>query len=135
MLTNHLKLKIPSIPENIVVVESFVEQIRELYNLNDNIYGNIVVAVTEAVNNAIVHGNGKSKDKLVRIEVTTSVNEVTFSISDEGKGFNPKNLPDPTAPENLESIGGRGIFLINCLSDWYSYSDNGRILKMKFKIE
>jgi serine/threonine-protein kinase RsbW len=135
MLTNRLKLKIPSIPENIVVVESFIEQIREIYDLDDNIYGNIIVAVTEAVNNAIVHGNGKSKDKIVKIEVHAMEYEVLFSISDEGHGFNPNNLPDPTAPENLETIGGRGIFLISCLSDWHSYSDDGRVLQMKFRTE
>ncbi len=134
MLTNHLKLKLPSIPENIIVVESFINQIRDIYQLDDMIYGNIIVAVTEAVNNAIVHGNGSSKERIVTIEVLAKQTEVIFSVSDEGKGFNYHDLPDPTSPENLEIPGGRGIYLIKCLADSYSFNNGGTTLRMSFNL-
>ncbi len=132
--TNQLNLKIPSIGENIRIVESFVDNVNEKFNLTDDVYGNIMVAVTEAVNNAIYHGNKGDAKKNVHISIHLEENELTFKIKDEGEGFDFENLPDPTAPENLEKIGGRGIFLIQHLSDKVEFNENGKEIHMTFKL-
>ena len=66
---NNLKISIPSISENIRIVESFIDNIKESYNINDDIYGNIMIAVTESVNNAIIHGNANNKNKSVDLQL------------------------------------------------------------------
>lgn len=127
-----LHLKIPSLTENIRVVESFIDNARETYTLNDDIYGNIMVAVTESVNNAIVHGNKEDKNKDVKLSLEIEKNSLSFTIEDEGEGFEYDKLPDPTAPENILNPGGRGIFLINNLVDEVEFSEGGKIVKLTF---
>ncbi|WP_291721421.1 ATP-binding protein [Bernardetia sp.] len=129
-----LHIKIPSLLENIRIVESFIDNARDKFNLNDDIYGNIMVAVTESVNNAIIHGNGKDKEKEVELSLEVGKKELYFTIKDQGKGFDPNSLPDPTAPENLLTIGGRGIFLIKNLADKVDFLDEGRTVKMTFNV-
>ncbi len=93
-----------------------------------------MVAVTEAVNNAIIHGNGKDKNKEVDLSLEIGKEKLFFTIKDQGKGFNPDALPDPTAPENILSIGGRGIFLVKNLADKVDFLDEGRTVKMTFNV-
>ncbi len=132
MVPEELELKIPSLPDNIRIVESFIDQIRERYNLSDDVYGNVIVAVTESVNNAIIHGNQNDKNKDVRLSIAIDDRNLSFTIEDEGAGFNYHNLPDPTAPENLDKPGGRGIFLIKHLADEVEFKANGNTLSLKF---
>ncbi len=127
-----LKLKIPSLIDNIRIVESFIDHAREKFNFNEDIYGNIMVAVTESVNNAIVHGNHNDKEKNVHLEVELDDSTISFSVMDEGKGFDYENLPDPTSPENLDTPGGRGIYLIKHLADEVKFNNNGKLIKMTF---
>lgn len=121
-----MSLQIPSLPENIRIVESFIENIRDQYEINDDIYGNILVAVTEAVNNAIHHGNKCNPKKNVELSLHLLEDSIRFVVKDEGEGFDYQNIPDPLAPENLEKIGGRGIFLIRHLADEVHFQDKGR---------
>ncbi len=132
---NSLKLKIPSLPDNIRIVESFIDNARDEFHFDDNIYGNIMVAVTEAVNNAILHGNGSNPEKSVNLSLDIDENKLQFTIQDQGTGFEYEDLPDPTAPENLLNPGGRGIFLIKHLADHVVFEDEGRIIKMDFAVE
>ncbi|MDW7695349.1 ATP-binding protein [Flammeovirgaceae bacterium SG7u.111] len=129
---NSLKLKIPSLIDNIRIVESFIDHARETFHFNDDIYGNIMVAVTESVNNAIVHGNQNNKNKNVHISLEVNEANINFIIKDEGKGFDPKKLADPTAAENINSPGGRGIFLIKHLADEVKFLSEGKEIKMTF---
>lgn len=131
-MSKSLKLKIPSLIENIRIVESFIDHARETFNFNDDIYGNIIIAVTESVNNAIVHGNKNDKNKNVHLELEVDNNNVYFLVRDEGKGFDPNKLPDPTSPENIDTPGGRGIFLIKHLADEVKFKENGSEMKMIF---
>jgi len=130
-----IKIQIPSLPENIRIVESFIDNVKDKYHINDNMYGNIMVAITEAVNNAILHGNNSDRRKLVDLSLVLEENEVSFTVEDQGEGFDFDNLPDPTAPENIEKEGGRGIFLIKNLSNKYEYKQNGRIVEISFDLE
>lgn len=129
---NTISIQVPSITENIRMIESFIDNAKERYQLDDDIYGNIMIAVTEAVNNAIKHGNSNNKSKNVFLSLSLNKNLIQFVIKDEGSGFDYVNLPDPTAPENLEKPGGRGIFLMKHLSDEVNFKENGRIVELSF---
>ena len=127
-------VKIPSIKENVSVVESFIENVGEKIRIEEAIYGNVLVSVTEAVNNAIVHGNKEDKNKKVRLGLKQNKKSVRFIVEDEGMGFDHNTLPDPTNPKNIEKVKGRGIFLIKSLSDKTTFKQGGRIVEMLFKL-
>ena len=127
-------VKIPSIKENVSVVESFIENVGEKIIIEEAIYGNVLVSVTEAVNNAIVHGNKEDKNKKVRLGLKQNKKSVRFIVEDEGMGFDHNTLPDPTNPKNLEKVKGRGIFLIKNLSDKTTFKQGGRVVEMLFKL-
>ena len=129
---NQVKIQIPSIIENIRIVESFIDNSKDKFQIEDDIYGNIMVAVTESVNNAIRHGNKFDKDKNVYLSLVVSENHLKFEVEDEGNGFDTETLPDPTAVENLENPGGRGIFLMRNLCDEVKFSNNGKTVQLTF---
>jgi serine/threonine-protein kinase RsbW len=131
---NQVKIQIPSLIENIRVIESFIDNSKDEFEFEDDIYGNIMVAVTESVNNAIRHGNKFDKDKNVYLTLQVEQNQLTFEVQDEGPGFDYENLPDPTAPENLESPGGRGIFLMRNLCDEVNFFEEGKKVQLVFNI-
>ena len=132
---NSIKIEIPSLSENIRIIESFIDNAKERFKLNDDIYGNIMVAVTESVNNAIRHGNKSNKDKNVTISLSLNDKLLKFTVEDEGDGFDFQNLPDPTSPENIAKPGGRGIFLMRHLCDEVKFIDQGRIVELSFYID
>jgi serine/threonine-protein kinase RsbW len=129
-----IKLKIPSLTENIRIIESFIDNAKEKYNIDDDIYGNIMIAVTESVNNAIRHGNALQSSKNVTIFLNLQQDIITFTIQDQGAGFDYQNLPDPTSPENLDKPGGRGIFLMRHLADEVKFKDEGRLVELRFYV-
>lgn len=129
---NSLKIQVPSLTENIRIVESFIDNVKDRFKIDDDIYGNIMVAVTESVNNAIRHGNKMDKSKNVTLTVECEENQLKFFVEDEGPGFDYNNLPDPTAPENLDKLGGRGIFLMKHLCDEVNFHNEGRKVEMIF---
>jgi len=132
---DNISIEIPSLSENIRIIESFIDNAKEKFNLNDDIYGNIMISVTESVNNAIIHGNKKNKEKNVKITLTLSEGIIKFKITDEGEGFDYGGLPDPTSPENIEKPGGRGIFLMKHLADEIDFEDNGRVVELSFYVD
>ena len=127
-----LRIQIPSLIENIRIVESFIDNAKDRFNIDDDIYGNIMIAVTESVNNAVKHGNKEDKEKNVNLSLSLRENSITFLIEDEGLGFDFNNLQDPTAPENIDKIGGRGIFLMKHLSDEVHFRNNGKSVELIF---
>ncbi|AKD02811.1 ATP-binding protein [Pontibacter korlensis] len=131
---NQVKIQIPSLIENIRVIESFIDNSKDEFEFEDDIYGNIMVAVTESVNNAIRHGNKFDKDKNVYLTLQVEENKLLFEVADEGPGFDYEHLPDPTAPENLENPGGRGIFLMRNLCDEVNFLDEGKKVQLIFNI-
>lgn len=130
----NIRIEIPSLSDNIRMIESFIDNAKEKFHLNDDIYGNIMIAVTEAVNNAIRHGNKGDSSKNVSLGLTLDEGMIKFRIEDEGKGFDFHNLPDPTAPENIEKPGGRGIFLMKHLADEVDFSEHGKVVELSFYI-
>jgi len=128
-------LKIPSSPSEIKHLEIYVREVSEKYHISPEIYPNILISLTEAVNNAIIHGNNEDQSKFVNISLEECADSLVFEISDEGRGFNPKNIADPTAEENIECCGGRGVFIMKELSDNLDFINNGRTVKIGFKIQ
>ena len=127
-------LNLSSHPRNIVLVESFVEQVAEQYKIAPDIYGNILITLTEAVNNAIIHGNCKDESKTVQIQLCKKQDCLAVRVSDEGCGFDLNAIPDPTCPENVLQVGGRGVFLIQQLCDAVQFHNNGATVEMEFKL-
>lgn len=128
----NIHIEVPSLSENIRMIESFIDNAKEKFNLDDDIYGNIMIAITEAVNNAIKHGNQSDSSKNVSLSLFLDDSQIKFRVEDEGHGFDYENLPDPTAPENIEKPGGRGIFLMKHLSDEVEFMEGGRIVELRF---
>jgi serine/threonine-protein kinase RsbW len=128
------KLEFNSETRNINIVEKLIDDLSSQYDLHSDIYGKLLLAVVEGVNNAIVHGNKLDKEKIVTVEYSIDDEKVEFTIMDEGTGFDYTNIPDPTKPENLEKTHGRGIFLMHHLADDIEFEDEGSIVKMTFNI-
>jgi serine/threonine-protein kinase RsbW len=91
---------------------------------------NFRVGVTEAIVNAVLYGNDGDPEKTVRIEVCLDWHQVEVRVSDEGQGFDPTRVPDPTTPENILSPGGRGLFLIRHLMDEMEFNARGNAVRM-----
>jgi serine/threonine-protein kinase RsbW len=130
-----IKISIPSLIENIQVIESFIDNAKEAFEINDDLYGNIMISVTECISNAIVHGNQSESSKLVHLELQMEPGLLRCSIEDEGNGFDFNQLPDPTDPENIEKVGGRGIFLMKHLSDEVKFEEGGKKTVLSFYLE
>ena len=125
-------LNIPSEIGNLRLVEKAIDELSMELDLSDEVYGNVLVATMEATNNAIIHGNNSDPKKNVKIEIQLDQKQLKVHIEDQGIGFDFSKVPDPTSPENLEKINGRGIFLMERLSDEILYLEEGRIVELKF---
>ena len=132
MTTTLPALRFDSKPENIAVVEKLIDKISADHGIVAEHYGNVLIAMTEGVNNAIVHGNKLDETKSVSVSCAIDDKTLVFRITDEGPGFDYDNLPDPTAPENIEKPHGRGVFLMRHLADECAFEDEGRIVELTF---
>jgi serine/threonine-protein kinase RsbW len=120
--------------ENLREVEKIIDELSAQHELGTEVYGNVLIACLEAVNNAISHGNKLDPEKKVEVKFSIKDSRLTIITKDEGNGFDYENVPDPTAPENIENVDGRGIFLMKQLSDGLVFHENGRISEMYFNI-
>ncbi len=130
----HRKINISSVPSNLRLVEMMVDEISAEHEFNSDMYGKILIATVEAVNNAIIHGNKSNPEKFVDIEFFKKDKVLEIVVEDEGEGFDVDRIPDPTSPENIENIHGRGVFLIRQLSDEVFFNKQGKQIKMLFNI-
>jgi serine/threonine-protein kinase RsbW len=130
----HTNFKFYSDPTQVAVVEPFVEQVAERYNLAPDVHGNMLVSLTEAVTNAIIHGNCNDQTKLVSISLRRQKDGLAIRVSDQGRGFDPGSVPDPTSPECIEKCGGRGIFLMQNLADECRFMRGGSTVEMKWRL-
>jgi serine/threonine-protein kinase RsbW len=129
-LTRTLLSTQKSVDELQPLVENFVSQ----GNLPPDCAPTILVSLTEAVNNAIIHGNCNDSTKAVEVKMACNEQGVSVSVSDQGNGFNPDAIADPTSPENIVKCGGRGVYIMKSLSHGVKYSDNGSTVEMFFRI-
>lgn len=119
---------------SINVLDSFVQDVVHQYKINQEVHGNMLISLTEAVTNAITHGNHYDENKVVQINLQKKSDTIAIRVSDQGCGFDPESVPDPTCDENICKCGGRGVFLMQRLCDQIQYKDNGRTVEMHFKI-
>ena len=127
------KITIHSDISNISLVEKLIDELSQQYSFHSDVYGKLLLAVVEGVNNAIVHGNKMVSEKKVTISYEVESNRISFTIRDEGQGFDHTLLPDPTTPENIERTHGRGVFLMKHLAAELAFSDKGNEVKLTFK--
>ena len=128
-------IKISSKIENLRKVEKIIDEISNEFHISEDLYGNILIASLEATNNAIMHGNKLDESKEVAIEFNYLDNKLFVKVDDQGPGFDYEHIPDPTAPENIENVNGRGIFLMQKLSDSINFSRNGASVELEFKMK
>jgi serine/threonine-protein kinase RsbW len=127
-------LRLKSTPAQIHIVEKFVEEVCDENNINNTYFGNILVAVTEAFENAMIHGNENKADKIITLSFETREKGLMFEIKDEGHGFDASQVPDATDVEGNPDKKGTGLFLIKSLTDEVRHTDNGRCIQMLFYI-
>lgn len=127
------EVRFSSKTENIAIVERLIDEVVEQYSIAEDHYGNILISLTEAVNNAIVHGNKLDPAKEVVVTYSADGKTLRFFIEDEGAGFDYDHLPDPTAPENREKPNGRGVFLMRNLADDCAFHEDGRRVELMFE--
>lgn len=130
------RIQFASKAENIVIAEKFIEDVRAEVKMTDHVYEDILVALTEAANNAMSHGNKDDSFKSVEIHCKLDDNRELLSliVKDEGAGFDYDNLDDPTTPENLLRASGRGVFLMKELSQAIFFSNKGARVDMLFSL-
>ncbi|MBD3426620.1 MAG: ATP-binding protein [Candidatus Omnitrophica bacterium] len=109
--------------------QSLAEELKER-GVSEEVVFDIYVGFEEALRNAIVHGNKQDPDKMVTVETDIQDEKVIITIEDEGEGFDPASLPDPTLDENLLKESGRGVYLINHLMDEVTYQRGGKKVRM-----
>ena len=96
---------------------------------------NFRVSLTEALSNAMLYGNERDPGKRVRVEVIVGEREIKARVTDEGSGFDPRQVPDPTTPGNLEKSGGRGLFLMRELMDEVHFNERGNQVTLILRLE
>ncbi len=119
--------------EKLRVVEALVDTLTKKLGISDEVYGKVLISTVEAVNNAILHGNKGIINKMVTVSFTSDGSMFDVTVTDEGEGFEYTTLPDPTDPENIENLHGRGVFIMKSLADAIEYNDTGNEVKMRFK--
>ena len=127
-------LKLASTTGSVSKIEPFVNSLVRRYNLSPDRQCDILVSLTEAVTNAIVHGNCREEEKCVQVKSKREKGVLALRVSDEGRGFDFENLPDPTLPENICKCGGRGVYLMRQLADNIRFFNNGSTVEMRFKL-
>ena len=125
-------LSIPSDFESVQKVEKLIDNVCERLDVNDDYYGNVLIAVTEAVNNAIIHGNKHDINLNIDLFVGDKETDFCCSVKDYGVGFDYGNLPNPTSPDNIHKEDGRGIFLMKSLAEEVEFADEGRNVSIYF---
>jgi serine/threonine-protein kinase RsbW len=129
------KFAFPSNQQSIDTVEMLLDELNEQLALSENVYTSIWVSLSEALNNAISHGNKRDPGKKVRLSVELKWdNFICFTVRDEGNGFDHENLPDPTSDELLDKPNGRGVFLMKKLADLTLFTNGGNTVDLYFDI-
>ncbi len=129
--SNSARLVIPSDPHRVAEADEFLETTLRGRGVPESMVTDVAIASTELINNAIVHGNKSNPNKTVTIEITFTASDLTVRVADQGEGFNPLEIPDPLAEENLLREVGRGVFIVRSLMDDLRYEpgpDGGTVV-------
>ena len=127
-------LQLPSKYESITLLENLIEEVADKYQVSEDTFANMMTCLNEAVINAIIHGNKLDPKKTVIINAEVEPKRIVWTITDEGDGFDYNNLADPTAPDRLEELTGRGVFILKHLADQCIFNTSGNEVELHFKI-
>jgi serine/threonine-protein kinase RsbW len=127
-------LQLPSKQESITLLENLIEEIADKHRISEDTFANMMTSLSEAAINAIVHGNKLDPNKRVIVNAEIDSRRIIWTVTDEGEGFDYNNLPDPTSPENIENLTGRGVFIIKHLADQCIFNTKGNEVELHFKI-
>ena len=129
-------LQLPSTVESIAELELLIEEIADTYQVSEDTFANMMTCLNEALINAIKHGNKFSATKKVIVNADVDNKRLIWTVTDEGEGFDYVHLPDPTAPENLLSEDGRGLFLMQRLMDRVErFQSDGNVVRLTLNRE
>jgi serine/threonine-protein kinase RsbW len=113
-------------PDLLPEIDKYIHEIAEENNLSQETINNLSLSVAEAASNAIIHGNKGNKEKTIRLTLEIMDDKLIVRIKDQGEGFDPNGVPDPTAPENILNDSGRGIHIIKTFSNLdYKFDEEG----------
>ncbi|MDR3696808.1 ATP-binding protein [Mucilaginibacter sp.] len=127
-------LQLPSKQESITLLENLIEEIADKHKISEDTFANMMTSLSEAAINAIVHGNKLDPAKKVIINAEIENRRIIWTVTDEGEGFDYNNLADPTSPENLENLTGRGVFIMKHLADQCIFNTKGNEVELHFKL-
>ena len=135
-MENDLVLEIPTDVRSIEhAVEYVVQRCRTCETYQKRLRFNFRVGLTEALTNAVLYGNAHDPSKHVLVEVALEDGRLEARVTDQGGGFDPSSIPDPTEPENILKPGGRGLFIMRQLLDEVSYNDRGNQVTLVLRLE
>ncbi len=121
MSTKKIRKKYASDPQLLPEIEKFFIKVFKGEELPEERYNALILALSEASSNAIKHGNKSDSSKAIEIEIEIDEEKIDVKIKDEGEGFDPSAIPNPTDPENILKESGRGLFIINSFVDELNY--------------
>lgn len=119
--------------DSIAEAATVAGQVATRLGFGDEAMFGIDMAVREAVTNAVLHGNQQSDEKFVEVVFANSLKELTITVRDEGAGFDPEAVADPTAEQNLLKVSGRGILFMRNFMDaveWMHHPEGGTVVRM-----
>ena len=135
-MENDLVLEIPTDVRSIQhTVEYVMQRCRTCEVYQKRLHLNFRVGLTEALTNAMLYGNEHDPSKHVRVEVALENGRLEARITDQGGGFDPSAIPDPTEEDNILKSGGRGLFLMRQLLDEVSFNDRGNQVTLVLRLE
>jgi serine/threonine-protein kinase RsbW len=125
-----------SLPSEVTAISPFVDKLVHLLSncgcVSEGL-SDVEIALREALANAIIHGNHEDRGKQVHVTCRCEPDEVSISVKDEGEGFDINSVPDPTAPENIGSVHGRGIHVMKALMDKVLFEEGGVVVHLRKK--
>jgi serine/threonine-protein kinase RsbW len=131
------RLVLPSHIEAVADAAAAVTDFVKGCGLDEQVAFGVDMAVREAVTNAVVHGNQEDETKSVEVILNCVENALEIEIRDQGEGFDPATVPDPTEPENILKTSGRGIFLMRTFMDqvdWLAHAEGGTTVRLVKKL-
>ena len=132
-MSKTIELKLPSRIESVDESAVFAERVARDWGYGDDFLSAIDLAVRESVANAVKHGNRFDEEKQVEVVITDAADGLELSVRDFGEGFEVDEIPDPTNPENLLKVNGRGILFMRSFMDevgWERADGGGMMVKM-----
>lgn len=129
------ELVLKSTYEELDKLEGFLNDLQKDLEFNDEFYARLMLTVSEAATNGVVHGNELDSSKKVILKADYNGELLVITTQDEGSGFNPEEVADPLAVENILKTSGRGVFLMGEYADSVEYQNGGKKLILEFVLK